>query len=190
MPHSYYSPSIAIAAKIMHQGGVIAYPTEAVWGLGCDLYNEQAVNNILTLKQRDPSKGLILVAASIEQFAPYLEHLSQTQRETLEASWPGAFTWLVPHNNMLPHWVHGRFSSVALRVSANPYVRDLCHAFGGPIISTSANPQGKPAPRHAWQVNRYFHNAPLLDYIVKGRVGNNTQPSTITDLISRKTIRE
>ena len=70
------NPSIIIGASVMHQGGVIAYPTEAVWGLGCDPYNASAVNRILTLKQRDPAKGLILVAANIEQFAPFLEGLS------------------------------------------------------------------------------------------------------------------
>jgi L-threonylcarbamoyladenylate synthase len=186
---SQYNPSITIASNIMHQGGVIAYPTEAVWGLGCDPYNEQAVRNILALKQRDVAKGLIMVAASIEQFEPYLSHLNHEQRNTLLQSWPGPHTWLVPQNNTLPFWVYGNHTSVALRVSNHPVVRELCKAFGGPIISTSANPQGKPAPTQAWQVHRYFHHFPQLDWMVKGSVGANAQPSTITDLISGKVLR-
>ena len=184
-----YNPSIAIAASVMHQGGVIAYPTESVWGLGCDPQNEVAVRNILHLKQRDVSKGLILVAASIEQFSPFLDELTEDQRQTLQHSWPGPATWLVPHNNALPKWIHGDHSSVALRVSAHPYVHHLCNAFGGPIVSTSANPQGKPAPRQPWQVHRYFHHARSLNWIAKGSVGSNAQPSSITDLLSGDIIR-
>jgi L-threonylcarbamoyladenylate synthase len=184
-----YNPSIAIAASVMHQGGVIAYPTEAVWGLGCDPHNELAVRNILHLKQRDVSKGLILVAASIEQFSPYLDELTEGQRQILLQSWPGPSTWLVPRNHATPMWVSGDHSSVALRVSANPYVRHLCDTFGGPIVSTSANPQGKPAARQAWQVHGYFHHAPLLNWIAKGSVGSNAQPSAITDLLSGAIVR-
>ena len=183
------NPSIIIGASVMHQGGVIAYPTEAVWGLGCDPYNASAVNRILTLKQRDPAKGLILVAANIEQFAPFLEGLSKAQMEQLASGWPGPITWLVPNNGTVPQWVTGDFSSVALRVSAHSYVKYLCEAFGGPIVSTSANPQGKPAPRQLWGVSRYFNKAPELNYIVKGCVGSRLIPSQIKHLIGGEIIR-
>lgn len=189
MLYQQYKPSIAINASIMHQGGVVAYPTEAVWGLGCDPFNARAVKKILLLKQRHPAKGLILVAATIEQFAPYLTELTAEQRGLLEQSWPGPFTWLVPNNGSIPSWISGNFNSVALRVSAHPYVHDLCQAFGGPIVSTSANPQGKPAPRHRWQVFRYFNDNTYLDNIAKGCVGNRKQPSEIKDLITGKIIR-
>jgi L-threonylcarbamoyladenylate synthase len=184
-----YNPHITIGARVMQAGGVIAYPTEAVWGLGCDPHNQSAVERILELKQRHVKKGLILVAASIEQFAPYLCHLSTTHRDTLTRSWPGPFTWLVPCNDHIPSWICGEHDSVALRVSKHPYVQHLCHAFGGPIVSTSANPQGKPAPKHSWQVHHYFQQNPRLDFITKGSVGSNTHPSTITDLITGRVIR-
>jgi len=183
------NPSINIGASIMQQGGVIAYPTEAVWGLGCDPYNSSAVGRILTLKQRKPEKGLILVAANINQFTPFLEGLSYAQIKQLEQSWPGPITWLVPNNGALPRWITGHFSSVALRVSAHPYVKYLCEAFGAPIVSTSANPQGKPAPRQRWGVSRYFMHASELDYIVRGRVGNRLAPSQIKHLIGGQVIR-
>lgn len=183
------SPSINIAASVMHSGGVIAYPTEAVWGLGCDPFDEAAVNAILALKQRHVEKGLIIVASSIEQLTPYLQNLSDTERQTLENAWPGPFTWLVPHHQTLPQWIYGKHSTVAMRVSNHPVVKALCDAFGGAIVSTSANPQGKPAPTQAWQVHRYFHHASLLNYVVKGQVGKSAQPSTITDLASGRIIR-
>lgn len=184
-----YNPSILIAARVMRQGGVIAYPTEAVWGLGCLPDNKDAVHRILSLKQRHVSKGLILVASSIAQFEPYLRHITVEQRKTLENSWPGPFTWLVPHHNTVPSWVSGKHSSIALRVSNHPHVRYLCNAVGGPIVSTSANPQGKPAPKQTWQVKRYFKNQPELDWIVSGCVGQRAEPSTITDLVTGVVIR-
>lgn len=184
-----HNPSIAIAASIMHQGGVIAYPTEAVWGLGCDPHNQAAVHKILTLKKRHVSKGVILVASSIEQFKPYLHHITDAQREQLLHSWPGPFTWLVTHHGTVPPWVCGDHDSIALRVSAHPVVRYLCDQFGGPIVSTSANPQGKPAAKQPWQVSRYFKHQPLLNWVVKGSVGNSQQPSTITELDSGRIIR-
>lgn len=183
------NPSIAINARIMKQGGVIAYPTEAVWGLGCDPHNEKAVNAILALKQRSVDKGLIIVASSIEQLTPYLSGLSDVHQQTLNDSWPGPYTWLVPVNDAVPSWISGRHPSVALRVSKHPYVRYLCDAFGGAIVSTSANPQGKPAPKYAWQVHRYFTNNPLLDHVARGSVGGNRNASTITDLLTGKVLR-
>jgi L-threonylcarbamoyladenylate synthase len=184
-----YNPSILIAARIIRQGGIIAYPTEAVWGLGCSPNNEAAVHRILSLKQRHVSKGLILVASSIEQFEPYLQYITPEQRTILTASWPGPFTWLVPHHNLVQPWVSGKHESVALRVSRHPHIRYLCDALGGPIVSTSANPQGKPAATQAWQVKRYFKQRSDLDWIVRGSVGNRATPSTITDLVTRKIIR-
>ena len=106
-----------IAQKI-RSGAVIAYPTEAVWGLGCDPFNAAAVARLLALKDRPMHKGLILVAASIEQFAGLLEGLTPEQSAQLEASWPGPNTWLVPHHNRVPEWVTGAHDTVAIRVSA------------------------------------------------------------------------
>ena len=134
------------AAQLLHTGGVIAYPTEAVWGLGADPFNSAAVDRLLALKQRSIDKGLIIVAANIEQLESYLLTLSSQQREQLETSWPGPITWLVPNNNMFPPWICGRYTKVALRVSRHPVVQSLCLAFGGPIVSTSANHREKLNP--------------------------------------------
>lgn len=171
----------------MHSGGVIAYPTEAVWGLGCDPYQQQAVERILTLKGRAQKKGLILVAANIEQFSPFLTHATASQRKAMMATWPGPNTWLVPVNDACPVWISGQFDSVALRVSAHPVVAGLCEAFNGPIVSTSANPQGMAPAVNAMQARRYFHGA--LEGFAPGMVNPNAKPSTIRDLLTSRVIR-
>jgi L-threonylcarbamoyladenylate synthase len=180
-------PKIQRAAESLMQGGVIAYPTEAVWGLGAAPDNEHAVLKILALKNRAEEKGLILVAADIEQFEPYLQGLSAEQRQPLTETWPGPNTWLVPHNGTAPDYIRGRFNSVALRVSAHPVVAGLCRAFGGPIVSTSANPQGMQPARQAFQVQRYFRGQ--LDDVAPGCVGKSANPTQIRDLLTGEILR-
>lgn len=176
-----------LAARVVAAGGVIAYPTEGVWGLGCDPWNEAAVNRLLALKDRDPAKGLILVAAEAMQFEPWLAPLSADQRQRLEATWPGPVTWLIPDPGVAPVWIRGRHTSVALRVSAHPVVAALCRALGGPLVSTSANPSGREAARTQLAVHRYFGAA--VDHYTPGLIGGATGPSTIRDLISDKVLR-
>lgn len=175
------------AVRTLRRGGVIAYPTEGVWGLGCDPYEPAAVAKVLQLKQRDVAKGLILVAATIEQFEPYLQRLTPAQRGMLERGWPGPLTWVVPHGNSLPDWITGYKASVALRVSAHPLVSALCRAFGGPIVSTSANPSGRPAARSALKVRGYFGDE--VDYILPGKLGGQIGPTPIRDLMSGLLLR-
>lgn len=189
MPSSSISlnPRIRRAARVMAAGGVVAYPTEAVWGLGCDPNNSEAVGRILALKQRPWQKGLILLAADISYFAPLVDRLDSGLRQRLQESWPGPVTWLVPAANLVPEWIRGRFETVALRVTDHPLAAGLSRAFGGPIVSTSANPAGKPEARTALEVRRYFRDR--LDDITPGRVGGRAQPSQIRDLISGETLR-
>jgi L-threonylcarbamoyladenylate synthase len=178
---------IRIAAQILRAGGVIAYPTEGVWGLGCDPDNREAVLRLLALKRRDPAKGLIQVAATVGQFAPYLRDLDEDAWRRLHSSWPGPATWLVPDKTIAPEWIRGRHHSVALRVSAHAQIAALCRAFGGPIVSTSANPSRRPAARSALQVRRYFPQQ--LDYVLCGKLGGQRGPTAIRDLRSDKILR-
>lgn len=175
------------AASILRAGGVIAYPTEGVWGLGCDPDNDAAVRRILELKRRDPAKGLILVAADIDQLEPYLAGLGEDEYSRLRASWPGPVTWLVPANGTASRWITGRHPGLALRVSALPQLAVLCRLFGGPIVSTSANPSGRPAALTALRVRRYFPGR--LDYVLCGPLGGRRGPSTIRDLMTDKVLR-
>lgn len=176
------------AARIMREGGVIAYPTEGVWGLGCDPFDPVAVNRILRMKQRSVDKGLILVAASIEQIEPLLATVSKAQRQQLEDTWPGPTTWLLPDpDQRIPPWIKGKFATVALRVSDHPVVQSLCRAFGGPIVSTSANPGERPPALKRLRVLTWFGGQ--LDYVVPGRLGGRSGPSTIRELGTDKVIR-
>ena len=173
-------------ARVVFDGGVIAYPTEAVWGLGCDPWNEAAVDRLLALKNRPVHKGLILVAAEIEQFDFLLDDLPDIWQERLAASWPGPNTWLVPHQDRLPEWVTGAHDSVALRVSDHPQVRALCR-LTGPLISTSANPAGRPAARSRLRVEQYFPGE--LDKVLGGALGGRKNPSLIRDLRTGDVVR-
>lgn len=177
---------LRLAARAIQAGEVVAYPTEAVWGLGCDPFNTHAVKRILSLKTRDPAKGLILVAADMSQLEFLLADVSAQQRATLAASWPGPVTWLVPHLGKLPPAVTGIHNSVAVRVSAHPVVRALCRWVGGVIVSTSANPQGLAPARWGYRARRYFgssvHYAP-------GQVDLQARPSTIRDLSTGQILR-
>jgi L-threonylcarbamoyladenylate synthase len=182
-----YSLNLQAAVDTLRSGGVVAYPTEAVWGLGCDPLNEAAVERVLRLKQRDSSKGLILIAACIQQFEPYLDELTAQQRQELERHWPGPYTYIVPANNRVTRLIKGEHSGVALRVSAHKPAVDLCKAFGGPIVSSSANLAGLPAAKWPWQVHKQLANQ--LDYLLPGQLGGGNKPSQIRDLISGKILR-
>lgn len=179
--------SLTTAVAALRAGGVIAYPTEAVWGLGCDPDNDEAVAHLLRLKERDPAKGLILVAASIAQFAPWLAGLPPALHAPLVASWPGPNTWLVPDNGRTHALVRGAHDCVALRVSDHPGVVALCEAFGGPIVSTSANRAGDPPAMSAAEVRDAFGGE--LDAVVEGALGGLERPSTIRDLLSGRVMR-
>jgi L-threonylcarbamoyladenylate synthase len=174
------------AAREIRAGAVIAYPTEAVWGLGCDPWDEVAVDRLLAIKNRSVSKGLILVADNIRQFDFLFEDFPETWMDQMASTWPGPNTWLVPHQGLLPEWVTGDHNSVALRVSDHPLVRELC-ALVGPLISTSANPQGRPAARTRLRVEQYFRGQ--LDLVLGGALGGRKSPSVIRDLVTGEVVR-
>jgi len=182
-----YNHKLQQAVRALRRGDVVAYPTEAVWGLGCDPNNQQALFKILLLKHRPYDKGVILVAASIAQLQPYLRGLSSDLMQVLNDSWPGPNTWVIPHNGHCPEWIRGAHHSLAVRVSKHPMVVALCAAFGGPIVSTSANPGGLPPARTALQVRRYFRNEPIT--YAPGSVGDAAQPTQIRELLSGTILR-
>lgn len=176
------------AARMLEAGGVIAYPTEAVWGLGCDPFNELAFDRLLELKRRPLKKGVILIAGDMKQVDPLLANLSADQLSQLEATWPGPVTWLLPDpDNRIPEWIKGDHDSVAVRVSAHLGVQGLCKAFGAPVVSTSANVGGANPSKTLFEVSTYFGNR--LDYYLPGNVGKLDKPTQIRDLSSSQIIR-
>ena len=163
-------------AASLWTGGVVACPAEGVWGLSCDPFDEGAVLDLLAMKQREVSKGLIVVGASSDVFADVLSDLSSERRETMLASWPGPNTWLVPHKGFFPSWITGDSDEVAIRVTSSPALATLCSVFGGPLVSTSANPAGLPPPHSIWELRRYFGTTlPAMP----GAIDPTGKPSTI-----------
>jgi len=171
----------------MRHGGVVAYPTEAVYGLGCDPHNEAAVHRLLELKQRPVSKGLILIAADFSQLQRYVAEPSPDQLVKLKRSWPGPVTWLISARPETPRWLRGNHHTLAVRVTAHPVAAALCRLFGGPIVSTSANRTGHPPARNPFTVRRYFHRQ--LDCIVHDKVGPNRNPTEIRNLADGSLLR-
>ena len=171
----------------MRAGGVIAYPAEACFGLGCDPMNRRAVYRILALKSRPPDMGLILVADSLVALRPYLAPQAMEMMGGAKSTWPGPVTWLLPASRRTPPWITGRFETIAVRVTAMPALRRLCRAFGGAIVSTSANPHGSPPARTFAQVRFYFGKR--LDGVMPGMTGGLAKPSEIRDAASGAVIR-
>ena len=183
--------SVVDAAVLLRRGGVVAYPTEAVWGLGCDPFDETAVSRLLVLKQRAVDKGLILVAASISQLDGLVDWhaLPEERSEAVLARWPGPHTWIMPASRRVPHWITGsHVAQVAVRVSAHPVVVALCEAFGGPLVSTSANLAGVPPPRDVAAIDATLRSA--LDGIVEGTTGGLSAPTPIRDARSGEVLRD
>ncbi len=174
------------AARDIRAGAVIAYPTEAVWGLGCDPWDEEAVYRLLAIKSRPVEKGLILIADNIRQFDFLFEDFPELWIDRMASTWPGPNTWLVPHQNLLPQWITGVHETVALRVSDHPTVRELC-ALVGPLISTSANPAGRPAARSRLRVEQYFRGQ--IDGVLSGSLGGRRNPSVIRDIATAEIVR-
>ncbi len=175
------SATLAGATHALKSGGVLAYPTEAVWGLGCDPNNEAAVMRLLAIKQRPADKGLILIAANLDQLRPYLDLPALPSERLAEvlATWPGPHTWVMPAHRDAPRWITGSHDGIAVRITAHPVVVALCLAFGGPLVSTSANFAGVAPPQ-----TRDALDPDLLasiDGILDGDTSGLTRPTPIRD---------
>ncbi|HEB92505.1 MAG TPA: threonylcarbamoyl-AMP synthase [Gammaproteobacteria bacterium] len=175
------------AARVIHAGGLIAYPTEAVYGLGCDPLNAAAVLRLLSLKRRSMDKGLILIAADFSQLSPFLLPLNSDDEATLHTTWPGPVTWLLPARPETPRWLRGSHDTLAVRITDHPQAAALCRQLGHPLISTSANRSGQTPARSSLAVRRQL--GPALELIISGPLGNQTRPTPIRDLASGRILR-
>ena len=176
------------AVTVLEKGGLIAYPTESCYGLGCDPDNLTAVQRLLDLKQRSMHKGLILIADQAARFDVYLAWPDEKKRQEILDSWPGPVTWLIPTKLDIARHLTGEHSSLAVRVPKHVLARDICQVWGKPLVSTSANPQGQPSALTAKQVEAYF--GAELDLIIDGQIGASSQPSKIIDAQSGNIIRQ
>lgn len=185
---STLTDSIQTAVKTLAHGGIVALPTEGVYGLSCDPRQLDVVKRLCKVKQRPEDKGFVLVGASLAQLQPYILPLNAEQLALVNASWPGPVTWIVPVNPTLSPLVHGKEDTIAVRVTAHPILSAVCEQFGSAVISTSANISNKPPAMTAGEIDKIF-SISHVDYILEGPLGELSGPTEIRDLRSRAIIR-
>ncbi len=177
----------ADAAVTIRAGGVVAYPTEAVFGFGCDPLDRDAVMRVLALKERSVFEGLLLIAADVDQLTPFVEPFTESIADRVLPTWPGPHTWLVPAAEDLPVWIRGRHTRVGVRVTAHPVAAALCRQAGTALVSTSANRHGEPPLRTAEEVRTRFGEG--IDLVVDGACGGLERPTPIRDAVTGEVVR-
>lgn len=175
------------AVAVIRSGGLVAYPTEAVFGLGCDPRNQDAVMRLLALKERDVSEGLILIAAELGQLAEFIQPYGAEQSARILPTWPGPVTWVVAATAATPPWIRGDHANVAVRVTAHPIAAALCRAAGTALVSTSANLHGAAPARSQRDVQLTL--GARVDHIVAGDCGEQERPTEIRDAATGAVLR-
>ena len=179
------SPENAI--KLLSDGGVIGYPTEAVFGLGCDPWNEKAVVKISNIKNRNSKKPFLLVASSINQLTNLVDINIITEKA--KSTWPGHTTWLIPAKKDVPCWLTDKDTGlIGIRISDHPVINRICDKLQSPIISTSANISGDKNIKDQKVFISEFQNK--VDYLIEGNIGNYCNPSIIINMITNESIRK
>lgn len=175
------------AVDAIKNGGIIAYPTEAVFGLGCDPFNQQAVLKLLALKQRSVEKGLILIASHVQQILPLIKPRHANDLARALKTWPGHHTWVFPKSDLVPDWISGIHKTIAVRVSAHPVVKQLCDELNNSIVSTSANISNRSDLNTIKSIKDKF-NGKIHTYL-DASLGNEKTPSIIKEAFSNTAIR-
>jgi L-threonylcarbamoyladenylate synthase len=181
--------SLTEVVAALRAGGVVAYPTEAVFGLGCDPRDRRACERLFAIKRRPPTQGVLLIAADFAALEPYID-LAAVPAESLAratATWPGPYTWIFPRAADAPAWLAGTHTGMAVRVTAHPPAVELCRAFGGALVSTSANRHGEPPALTGDQVRAILGDE--IEAILNEKVGGLERPTPIRDAISGATVR-
>ncbi|MFT7525131.1 MAG: L-threonylcarbamoyladenylate synthase [Arenicella sp.] len=179
--------ALSEAVAVLKSGGVIAYPTESCFGLGCDPMNRQAVARILAIKKRAVTQGVILIASDVDQVNAYTDLASAPLLESILASWPGPNTWLLAKRGAVPDWLSGEHTTIAMRVTAHQTSRQLCKSYAAAIVSTSANRHGRPALTDIDSLRSEMGSE--LDYILDASIGSDPAPSLIRDATTGQQLR-
>ena len=181
------SPNIYKAVEHLKKDGVIAYPTEGLYGLGCNPFSQTAVMKLLEIKKRSVRRGLILVASDFSQIRPLITPLPSYAKAQVMETWPGPVTWLFPISEHAPSWIIGDHNTIAIRISNHPVIQGLCTIFDGPIVSTSANITGYPSIRDLRSIQICFSEK--IDFIVQGSMGDLKDATPIRDALTGEEIR-
>jgi len=179
------SDVVALRAHLA-RGGLIAYPTESCYGLGCDPRNLRALKRLIALKGRSAAKGLLLIADHFKRLQPFMRPLAPADRDRLARSWPGPVSWVVPASSACLPLLTGRRPTIAVRVTAHPGAARLCRGLGMALVSTSANTSGKKPAKTAAECRRIFGTRVR---VIAGRIGQRRRPSTLIDLATGTVLR-
>jgi len=179
--------SLSTAITTIRQGGLLVYPTEAVYGLGCDYRSATAVEKLLKLKQRPVEKGLILAASDVQQILPLIQPGNDAELARALKTWPGHHTWVFQASEKVPKWITGSHTTVAVRVSRHPVIKHLCDALGHAIVSTSANSAGVEPDRNLTAIQDVFGRQ--VDYYLDLPLGEENKPSQIRNAADGLTLR-
>jgi len=175
------------AARWVRAGGVVAYPTEAVFGIGCLPGDDAAVTRVLRIKRRSWRKGMLIVGASLEQIDRWAMLERSPMLDEILASWPGPHTWVVPARPHTSKWLTGGRHTIAVRCTAHPIAAELCRQAGSALVSTSANPSGQPPLVRAADVRRKLGR--ILDDVLPGPLGGEAAPTRIRDGLTGRVLR-
>jgi L-threonylcarbamoyladenylate synthase len=178
---------VSRAARVVLAGGVIAYPTEAVFGLGCLPDNRAAVERVLAIKRRSWRKGLLLIGAELAQLEQFVVLPKEPRLSEVLASWPGPVTWVLRARPRAPVWISGGRDSVAVRLTDHPLAREVCLAAGRALVSTSANVSRRPPLRDLRVLRRELGLE--VDYVLAGPLGGLAKPTVIRDGRTGKILR-
>jgi L-threonylcarbamoyladenylate synthase len=189
-PHQPESELIDLAVKSLQNGGVIGYPTETIYGIGCSAYDNEAVTRIYQLKGRDHSKAMIVIAADILQISELVKRIPETAEKLMDSFWPGPLTMVFEVSEKLKQYAIKRTKTIAVRIPANEICLSLLKSCDFPIVSTSANKSGMPVSTNVEQVSDSFGTE--LDLIIDGGPTPSSAPSTVVDVTKTplKIIRE
>ena len=178
--------SIRHAAHVINSGGIIAYPTDTIYGLGCDPYDADAVARLSDIKSRSALKQFILLAGHIEQIKAFVD-LTEDQQQKITQN-KEATSWVIKANKHTPAWLLNKDKTVTIRLSKHSDVKKLCHILGHAIISTSANLSGQRPARNALELHQRFHSS--IDKIMASNEKLTARPSKVIRLCDNHILRD
>lgn len=171
--------TLAVAADVLSRGGLVIFPTDTLYGLAADPRNTRAIDRVFHVKGRRSGQALPLVAASLDQVERSVGHLSKLTRRLALLFWPGPLTMVVEAGQDVVPTILGKGGTVAIRVPDHAVARGLSARFGFPIVSTSANRSGHPAPSTADEAIASLDDE--VDLVLDGGPAPGGEPSTIVD---------
>ncbi|MFZ3175474.1 MAG: L-threonylcarbamoyladenylate synthase [Thiobacillus sp.] len=170
----------------LRRGGIIAYPTESCYGLGCDPRNPHALQRLIRIKGRSTARGMLLIADRFKRLKPFVRPLHAADLARMQHTWPGPVTWVAPASNACPPLLTGGRPTIAVRVTAHPVAAQLCRSLGMALVSTSANKSGNKPAKTAAECRRIFG---ARVRVIVGRIGRRRRPSTLIDLATGNILR-